>query len=109
MSANCWICDSVMVAGGTKRRTLPLRRRLKMTPLWKQMRPVHGWRGAEAGLLFIDDEQHAAVWHMAARRRSQPGGGSITPPALNSGSVVTAAGWPVAWASSSSKLVLRQA
>ena len=39
---------------------------------------------------------------------SQPGGGSMTPPALNSGSVMTAAMRPSACASSSSKLVSRQ-
>jgi hypothetical protein len=33
----------------------------------------------------------------------------MAPPALNSGSVMIAAGWPVDWASISSKLVLRQA
>ena len=32
----------------------------------------------------------------------------MTPPALNSGSVITAASGPSAWASSSSKLVSRQ-
>ena len=40
---------------------------------------------------------------------SQPVGGSITPPALNKGSVSTAAGRLVVCASISSKLVSRQA
>ena len=45
----------------------------------------------------------------AATRPSQPGGGSITPPALNSGSVMTAARPGEVWASSSSRLASRQA
>ena len=32
------------------------------------------------------------AWHSSRSRFSQPGGGSMTPPALNSGSVNTAAG-----------------
>ena len=39
---------------------------------------------------------------------SHPSGRSMTPPALNRGSVITPANWPSAWASRRSKLVFRQ-
>src|SRR5205823_14943880 len=64
---------------------------------------------AKASLLFIDDQQHVALMAHLLERLQPSRGGSMTPPALKSGSVTTAAGCPVAWASRSSKLVFKQA